>query len=75
MNQAARRYQALLGTLDRWAAEVRRRHPGVVPCRAGCTACCHGPFDITVADALLLREAVAGLPADARTALLARAAA
>ena len=26
---------------------------GRVPCRGGCTACCHGPFDISVADAEL----------------------
>ena len=37
---------------------MRERFPGIVPCRAGCTACCHGPFDISVADAL---EVVRGL--------------
>ena len=59
-------YRDLLQRLDAWFAESSSRHPGVIPCRAGCSACCHGPFDISVADALLVREAVARLPSDAR---------
>jgi Fe-S-cluster containining protein len=38
----------------------------VIPCRTGCDACCHGPFDISIADAELVVEAVAALPEDAR---------
>lgn len=72
MNPAPR-YRALLETLDAWADAARASHPGVVPCRVGCIACCHGPFDITVADTLLLRETVAGLPPGTRDPLLARA--
>lgn len=56
-------YRALLGRLDRWSAEVVARNPGVIPCRSGCTACCHGPFDITPADAELLREGLRKLGA------------
>ena len=57
-------YRALLERLDRWF-EVAREATGVIPCRPGCSACCHGPFDITVADVELLREGVAALaPAD-----------
>ena len=33
-----------------------------MPCRAGCSACCHGPFDISVADVVLIRDALARLP-------------
>lgn len=76
---ASDRYRRLLERLDRWMDEVRERHPGVIPCRTGCSACCHGPFDITVADLELLREGVARLPAGERAdvgrraeALLAR---
>ena len=36
----------------------------MVPCRSGCSACCHGPFEISVADAVLLKDAVARLPAN-----------
>jgi Fe-S-cluster containining protein len=58
-------YPALLGDIDAWQARARAAHPGVIPCRAGCAACCHGPFDISVADALLVRNAVRSLaPAD-----------
>jgi Fe-S-cluster containining protein len=72
MNAAALRYRVLLESLDSWTDEARARHPGVLPCRRGCTACCHGPFDISIADVLLLRETVAALPAVRREALAAR---
>ena len=73
MNPVAERYRTLLQSLDSWTATAHRRHPGVIPCRRGCTACCHGPFDISAADVVLLRETVAALPSERRTALLARA--
>lgn len=73
MNPVAARYRTLLQSLDSWTATAHRRHPGVIPCRQGCTACCHGPFDISAADVLLLRETVAELPPGSRAALLARA--
>ncbi len=72
MNPTALRYRTLLESLDAWTAAAHRRHPGVIPCRQGCTACCHGPFDISIADVLLLQQTVAALPPVRRTALLAR---
>lgn len=66
-------YPALLTRLDAWQDAVRERFPGVVPCRAGCSACCHGPFDISVADALLVRDAIAALPRGEREAIQVRA--
>ena len=66
-------YPALLTRLDAWHHSVRERFPGVVPCRAGCSACCHGPFDISVADALVVRDAVAALPEGEREAVRERA--
>ena len=65
-------YRLLLERLDRWFAEVRDA-TGVIPCRAGCSACCHGPFDITVADVELVREGVAALPPDVQLEVVARA--
>ncbi len=56
------RYRLLLQRLDAWFARAMVKHGEVVPCRAGCTACCHGPFDISPADAGLLREGLALLP-------------
>lgn len=75
MTPTALGYRALLESLDAWTDRARAAHSGVLPCRRGCTACCHGPFDISVADVLLLRETVDSLPPLRRTALLARAAA
>ena len=68
-------YRALLQRLDGWFADARARHPGVIPCAGGCSPCCHGPFDISVADAELLVQAVRALPAEERAAAEQRAAA
>lgn len=66
-------YGALLVQLDRWSADARARHPGVIPCRHGCTACCHGPFDISAADAALLRQGLQALEPDVRAGVRDRA--
>jgi len=66
-------YRALLERLDQWFAAGRRAAPISIPCRGGCTACCHGPFDISIADAELVRDAVGRLPAAAREAAVGRA--
>lgn len=73
MHPAAETYRDLLQQLDRWFEAARRRHGDVIPCRSGCTACCHGLFDISVADQLLLRETIAVLPPGVRAGILARA--
>lgn len=73
MTDAAHRYRGLLESLDAWSAAAHERYPGVIPCRLGCTACCHGPFDISVADVLLLRETIARLPAELQQAIHERA--
>lgn len=51
------RYLPLLERLDQWQAHARTRHPGVIPCTRGCSDCCHGPFDISVADVELVAGA------------------
>lgn len=73
MSPAALRYRALLERLDRWFAEGSARHAGLVPCGPGCSACCHGPFDISVADAALLRAGLAKLDPAARAEVAERA--
>lgn len=70
---AAERYARLLARLDAWFAERSRANPGVVPCRSGCSACCHGPFDISAADAALLARGFAKLDGEARGAVADRA--
>lgn len=66
-------YPSLLGEVDSWHAATRGRNPGVIPCKPGCAACCHGPFDISIADALLVRDTVAALPLAVREQLRRRA--
>lgn len=67
-------YRTLLQSLDRWFARgVAAAGPGLVPCRTGCTACCHGPFDISPADAALVAEGLAALPDDVRAGVATRA--
>lgn len=66
-------YRELLEQLDRWFVAVREQRPGVIPCRPGCAACCHGPFDISAADVLLLRAGVQSLPEEQRRAVRQRA--
>lgn len=65
-------YRSLLERLDGWLERARER-TGVIPCRSGCSACCHGPFDITVADAELLQEGVAALAPAERAEVVAQA--
>ncbi len=72
MHPAAVVWQSELEQLDRWFAEVAGRHPDLIPCRAGCSACCHGPFDISAADALLLREGLMTLPLPVREGIRQR---
>jgi Fe-S-cluster containining protein len=67
-------YRALLPVLDRWFARgVAAAEPGVVPCRSGCTACCHGPFDISPADAQLVAAGLAELDPIVRAGVAQRA--
>ncbi|HEU5358821.1 MAG TPA: YkgJ family cysteine cluster protein [Gemmatimonadales bacterium] len=73
MTDIAAQYGQLLVRLDRWSADAAARHPGVIPCRLGCTACCHGPFDISAADAALLRSGLAALAPSVRAAVRDRA--
>lgn len=69
-------YPLLLGELDHWFARgVADAGPGTVLCRRGCAACCHGPFDISPADARLVATAVAALEPATRSAVRTRAAA
>lgn len=67
------RYRTLLQRLDAWFARGRERHPNVIPCAAGCSACCHGPFDVSVADVALLRRGLAKLDPAARDEVVRRA--
>ncbi|HXG61327.1 MAG TPA: YkgJ family cysteine cluster protein [Planctomycetota bacterium] len=66
-------YRRLLERADAWYRSVRERFPDRVPCGKGCRDCCLGLFDITPADAELLREGLAQAPADVRADIERRA--
>jgi Fe-S-cluster containining protein len=66
-------YRNLLTRLDAWFAAARHDAGGIVPCCEGCTACCHGPFDISVADAELIGEALDRMPVADRERVTERA--
>jgi Fe-S-cluster containining protein len=69
----AGRYRELLERLDQWFEDGRRRAQGRVPCRKGCSACCYGPFDVSVADVELLLEGLRRLPPDEQVEVRRRA--
>jgi Fe-S-cluster containining protein len=66
-------YRRLLGRVDAWFARVLAEHPSKMQCRRGCFDCCLGLFDISIADAALLREGLAALAAPVREGIEARA--
>lgn len=66
------RYRDLLGEVDLWFANCLASGGSSLACRAGCSACCRGLFDITLLDAWLLKDAFAGLDADVQAEALRR---
>jgi Fe-S-cluster containining protein len=73
VSEPTAKYRALLERLDDWTAQARNRHAGVIPCARGCTACCHGPFDVSAADIVLLLEGFAAMPGDQQRRVFAQA--
>jgi Fe-S-cluster containining protein len=71
MEQHAR----FLSDMTEWFCRVRGNHSDRMRCGRGCALCCHGLFDISFADALLLAAGFARLDHEARDAVFTRAAA
>ena len=38
--------------IDAWFKQIREKYANQMQCGKGCTACCHGLFDISLADAV-----------------------
>ena len=68
----AAKYRKLLEKLDAWFISVREHHASRMQCGFGCAKCCHGLFDVSLADALMIAEGLAGLPASAVEEIKAR---
>ena len=69
---AARTIASRLASLT---VSILRRHAIDVPCRKGCSTCCHYLVPLTVSEAMALRRAVEQLQPDRRDAIHARMAA
>jgi Fe-S-cluster containining protein len=50
------RYGALLREVDAWFRRCLEQHSDKISCRNGCSACCRGLFDITLLDAMYLKQ-------------------
>jgi len=59
-------YSSLLGEVDIWFSRCLERHPDLIACRNGCSACCRGLFDITLLDAIHLKRGFETLPEPVR---------
>ncbi len=53
----------LIRIVDAAMAEAARRGGARVACRAGCTPCCHGPFEISAVDAVRIQRGISELAA------------
>ena len=67
------RLASLARRTEDWFHRATAALLGQIPCRAGCSHCCIGPFPITLLDVRLLQEGLARLPADERERIERRA--
>lgn len=70
MQDVLGRYGILLQEVDRWFAGCVQRHGDIISCARGCSECCRGLFDITLLDALYLRQGFERLPEDIQRRVL-----
>ena len=59
--------------IDDWFKTIREKYAAHMQCGKGCTACCHGLFDISLEDALQVARGYRQLPADIRQQVYTRA--
>ena len=67
------RLASLASKTDDWFARANAALLSQVPCRAGCSHCCIGPFPITRLDVDHLQEGLNSLPPDQRSGIERRA--
>src|SRR5262245_64753215 len=59
--------------IDDWFKTIREKYSTHMQCGRGCAMCCHGLFDISLADAVGVAEGFAALSPDTQTQVLRRA--
>jgi Fe-S-cluster containining protein len=73
MHPWMKQHRRFLQRTGDWFEAVRRQAGDRMQCGRGCALCCHGLFDISLPDALLLAEGLSNLPPEARADVTARA--
>ncbi|MEI6213323.1 MAG: YkgJ family cysteine cluster protein [Desulfuromonadales bacterium] len=73
MDDILDRYGELLQEVDAWFKTCLERYPGQISCHSGCSHCCRGLFDVTLLDALFLKQGVDNLDDATRQRLSADA--
>jgi Fe-S-cluster containining protein len=68
-----RQHRRFLQQVGDWFDSVRSRTGDRMQCGRGCALCCHGLFDISLPDALLVAQGLADISPEDRSAVLARA--
>ena len=66
-------YRETLKRIDSKFHQIQRLHSRQLQCGRGCTMCCHGLFDISLADAVGVAEGFAALSPDTQAQVLRRA--
>src|SRR5215831_4146201 len=59
--------------IDEWFGKVRGKYAEQMQCGKGCTACCYGLFDITLADAVEVSRGFASLAEDLKDRVYSKA--
>src|SRR2546426_7210761 len=66
MRAVSEQYQQLIREADQMTARLSARYGAHLVCRAGCSGCCHHHLSVFEVEAVVVREAVAALPAEIR---------
>lgn len=73
MDDLLKRYGSLLAEVDGWFGACLEKFGDTIACKAGCSDCCRGLFDITLLDACYLKSGFDRLPAARRETVAAKA--
>lgn len=66
-------YNEILSAADRFFAKVAEEQPDALACRAGCSLCCVGLFEVSAADLSVIADGLDRLDRATRSAVVARA--
>ncbi len=73
MKEYLKSYETLLGRLDEFFENTRRRYPQAIVCRPGCSDCCHRDISLFPFEAQIIIHAVSLLSEKVRERILKRA--